>query len=900
MASSQSSTSLPQGFSIFQPSLGAQLQFFPAVGTQELDDMINAYMPGPVSIQEKRATVAVDFLEFTQLTGQTFKFYVVKSAVESPFSDSLSSFNASPATSSWDWSQASASSPGSSTSRQPRKSSAGTVSRHQTADFSHLPGMKIMTKDGRDITNAASRGSKTKEQRDHAHLMRIIKACDSCKRKKIRCDPSHKKRSAASQAQPSQSSKVAKKAKAPSQPVKAQQPAASPPILADDGFLSQIPIEWDASFTFNDLEIPDFAMPHDSTEELSIQVDHIPHDYDFFFDPEGYFSSSSSSSASPSKLASPLHSLGDSSLVEFAQEDLATQTSLHSMPVPYHDSAGTVDSYADFNLYSPKSSFSEDEHMVSIEASSERFSTRSVSQSPLQQSQSESVTDPSQPVPFASPGDAWYNDGTVTSMESATGVSAAARPQDVTSFAQDDVDEFYDAQWLCAPVSQEPWRVPSFESVSGRGASNADLMGAYETAASSDGVYQRPHRDQTVRLHSLLVHEDRLMPRKVTHSSTISSGRSSTTTKTVRPHTLSLLEHQLIPRKVTCSSTNSCGRSSTTTEPVCIHHSVLADRSLTLRKESVLHDRTSPIEATSQLRRAVRQTRVAHQAESLLTGKKVNLEDRARLPRRNSILQITDVTTTTNAVSTDVDGRRSVSPTSALPVLAGLQPGGSSSASSSVDSGIVSRFGSPLQQVSDTQQRRVRVESSSSTSTSQSVVNHQTNLPPSPSRLAIEPEGLFANVSRNVDVFGASSSPAERPHSGTTAAPWSWEIASPNMYQHPSVGLRRPVVATLAPLSSYALLCIVGIIAAYAILRSVSAVSLMLPASALSLHTFGAAVAVALFGRQTEHKNKHSARKMSEDPERRMKETPGRLWSGFSDMSSHVEWTSFAGRLMTI
>lgn len=50
-----------------------------------------------------------------------------------------------------------------------------------------------MTKDGIDVTTTAGRGIKTKEQREHAHLMRIMKACDACKRKKIRCDPSHRR-----------------------------------------------------------------------------------------------------------------------------------------------------------------------------------------------------------------------------------------------------------------------------------------------------------------------------------------------------------------------------------------------------------------------------------------------------------------------------------------------------------------------------------------------------------------------------------------------------------------------------------------------------------------------------------------------------------------------------------
>jgi hypothetical protein len=49
-----------------------------------------------------------------------------------------------------------------------------------------IPGFQIMTKDGVDVTSSAGRGTKTKEQREHAHLMRIMKACDGCKRKKVR------------------------------------------------------------------------------------------------------------------------------------------------------------------------------------------------------------------------------------------------------------------------------------------------------------------------------------------------------------------------------------------------------------------------------------------------------------------------------------------------------------------------------------------------------------------------------------------------------------------------------------------------------------------------------------------------------------------------------------------
>jgi len=65
---------------------------------------------------------------------------------------------------------------------------------HRPIDFSGMPSMRIMTRDGRDVTNLISRTSKTKEQREHTHLMRILKACDDCRRKKSRCDPSHRSR----------------------------------------------------------------------------------------------------------------------------------------------------------------------------------------------------------------------------------------------------------------------------------------------------------------------------------------------------------------------------------------------------------------------------------------------------------------------------------------------------------------------------------------------------------------------------------------------------------------------------------------------------------------------------------------------------------------------------------
>ncbi|RSL40923.1 hypothetical protein CEP53_013074 [Fusarium sp. AF-6] len=361
------SNAVPQGFSVFQPTLGSQLQFFPAVGSRELDELVNAYIPGPASVQEKRASISLDFLEYAHLTGQTFKFYPVFSmatpavspATASPLQDSGygSSFNASPVMSNWDWSQVNAAAAPS------RRQSPKAASRPQTTDFSHLPGMKIMTRDGRDVTNSASRGSKTKEQRDHAHLMRIIKACDSCRRKKIRCDPSHKKRGVTqSQAQPA--SKVTKKTKTPARESRTSPVAAQPDFSASIGFpdvqalstpeldnlLGIVPAETVAWEDF--LEYP--------------PVD----DYDFFNDPEGYFSPQSSSvSAYSTKPVTPTST----------QDQLGpyntgvAEATVPSVDLPFNQTESTHD-YVDFNLFSPESSFSEDERMVPIELSKQSVS----------------------------------------------------------------------------------------------------------------------------------------------------------------------------------------------------------------------------------------------------------------------------------------------------------------------------------------------------------------------------------------------------------------------------------------------------------------------------------------------------------------------------------------------
>ncbi|RGP67896.1 hypothetical protein FLONG3_8364 [Fusarium longipes] len=353
------SNTLPQGFTVFQPTLGAQLQFFPAIGTRELDELVNAYIPGPASIQEKRATVSLDYLEYAHLTGQTFKFYPVytlSTSVESPVGASplqdsgYGSFNTSPVTSNWDWSHINTTSS--------RRSSPKSTASQQPADFSNLPGMKIMTKDGRDVTNSASRGSKTKEQRDHAHLMRIIKACESCKKKKIRCDPSHKKRGVSSTV--AQPAKVTKKTKTATPETKVS-------VVAHDAFASQMTIpELDFLANLDSLTAP--VEPASDAWEQFIQYPAVDDSYDFFNDPEGYLSPQSSSSISEYSAKAVTPTTGEELLRRpRAAADAEIADLSDSVAYLPFDHVDVNHDYVDFNLYSPESSFSEDERMVPLQ-----------------------------------------------------------------------------------------------------------------------------------------------------------------------------------------------------------------------------------------------------------------------------------------------------------------------------------------------------------------------------------------------------------------------------------------------------------------------------------------------------------------------------------------------------
>lgn len=419
LAMASNTNTLPQGFSVFQPTLGAQLQFFPAIGTRELDEMINAYMPGPASNQEKRASIALDYFEYAHLTGQTFKFYPIYSAADSPATASPlqdsgygSSFNTSPATSTWDWSNVN-------TSSSSRRSSPKSTSSPQATDFSNLPGMKIMTKDGRDVTNSASRGSKTKEQRDHAHLMRIIKACDSCKKKKIRCDPSHKKRGVSSTV--AQPAKVTKKTK-----TVAPEPKATPAVI-QDAFTQLAFPEQDFPAELDSLAAP--AEQGVEPWEQFVQFPAEDDNYDFFNDPEGYFSPGSSSFLSEDS-TKPVTPTTDQDLLRRPRdEDLAGLTDLAAC-MPYNQTEANPD-YVDFNLYSPASVFSEDERMVPIEVSKQSLSQpRSPAPNPLPPNESSSGF-------YSSGGDL---NGDLFGLLSVTSSSA---PQQLTTHGQLGREDVY-------------------------------------------------------------------------------------------------------------------------------------------------------------------------------------------------------------------------------------------------------------------------------------------------------------------------------------------------------------------------------------------------------------------------------------------------------------------------
>ncbi|KAL2758605.1 hypothetical protein ACRALDRAFT_2057960 [Sodiomyces alcalophilus JCM 7366] len=394
-------------FFVWQRALGAPLEFSPALGTQELDDLIHAYIPAPASIQEKRALISLDFFEYAQITGSTVKYYSVDvasmSKVPSPAgSGSMqdsghSSHFVSPATSNWSWPSQSATpvsvsastpsprvqdiAPPKSRSASSKKISSRGPSYNE--DFSHIPGMKIMTKDGRDVTNSASRGCKTKEQRDHAHLMRIIKACDSCRRKKVRCDPSHKKRTSGSQAstrtpsesQPHSRARAARPVTSSRKSQKPDCPKPAAPTPLESTILAASFSELDTLDTAVDISEP--MANHQDPWEVFVQYDEEPYignvsSGNLFFNSVDYTSPTSNLSISPTQSSAvtqpqpgqhaPLTELQSSA--HHVSDAHAPDS--HPPNLPYLSGA-SGSNYVDFNLYSPATSFTDEESMPLID-----------------------------------------------------------------------------------------------------------------------------------------------------------------------------------------------------------------------------------------------------------------------------------------------------------------------------------------------------------------------------------------------------------------------------------------------------------------------------------------------------------------------------------------------------
>ncbi|KAL2121809.1 hypothetical protein VTJ04DRAFT_2264 [Mycothermus thermophilus] len=374
----QGSVGAFSGFSVCQPALGAALIWLPALGTPELDEMIHALLPGPASIQDKRAHISMDFFEYSRRTGENFKFYPVPTAPAtsvtaspatsvSTFVDSgySSSFGNSPVLSEGSWAQSPAASEARPKARASVSKKSAVTSRASTIDFSNHPGMRILTKDGRDVTNSASRGCKTKEQRDHAHLMRIIKACDTCRRKKVRCDPSHRKRAAASLASvQQQEQKPAKRTKTAAQ-------ASSSPSAVD------VPVDFAAGPTAApapeavavpavDLSFPDdlalwnefVTLDQDQVALAAAAAEPVFDDFVFDnFDLDSFVSPSVGSSAtSPSQILTPYTpagSRGSPATTNISPVDVVADGGL-DLNLPYLNPGVALGTdYVDFNLYSP-------------------------------------------------------------------------------------------------------------------------------------------------------------------------------------------------------------------------------------------------------------------------------------------------------------------------------------------------------------------------------------------------------------------------------------------------------------------------------------------------------------------------------------------------------------------
>jgi len=179
-------------FTITQIALGSPLQFEPVLGSQELDNLINNYVPGSAMPQQKRAQVVLEFLNsidalsYTHPVSIRYRVPQVLTPQVMPRHTSMPSITAPSSGASQEFSIVKEETLTTSKSSGSLKRSREEAAPPNASSAKRLPGFSIMTKDGIDITDLASRGPKTKEQRDHAALMRKLKACAACKRSKQR------------------------------------------------------------------------------------------------------------------------------------------------------------------------------------------------------------------------------------------------------------------------------------------------------------------------------------------------------------------------------------------------------------------------------------------------------------------------------------------------------------------------------------------------------------------------------------------------------------------------------------------------------------------------------------------------------------------------------------------
>ncbi|KFY40806.1 hypothetical protein V494_03317 [Pseudogymnoascus sp. VKM F-4513 (FW-928)] len=180
-----------QIFTITQLELGSPLIWEPAVGTAEHDRLVDAYIPGPANLQQKRATIALDFFDTAAASTMPAPFcrtYLV--ATNTPEFAAKPSYSPAFAPTST-YSPSTSASSASLSSKSSKRSISSLSSAASASPAKRLPGFSIMTADGVDITNNQSRGPKTKAQREQAAKMRKLGACPACKRSKQKCEPSH-------------------------------------------------------------------------------------------------------------------------------------------------------------------------------------------------------------------------------------------------------------------------------------------------------------------------------------------------------------------------------------------------------------------------------------------------------------------------------------------------------------------------------------------------------------------------------------------------------------------------------------------------------------------------------------------------------------------------------------